>query len=220
MNDEIKMFCERIFAAGLSDSHGANVSQKSGEKMLITRRDAMLSDIGDNDVLELSLSSGADPSEAPKETVMHRAIYKSTNALAVIYTISPYAVAISISDSKVVPQDLRGTSILRSVPVTRVSDQITEDEANKIAQGLLSKDSGVVVVKGRGAFAYAKSLSEALKLATVLENSCKILIALRSTSQARPQPSPAQHRERPGEARRAIPPGIGVMDRSRYRRKF
>lgn len=221
MIEEIRQIGEKVFGAGLSDSHGASLSVRRGDSIFITKKEAMLPCLGDADLIETGMTAdGAKDSEAPKGLAFHRAIYKKTNAQAIISACPPSTVAISISDSKVVPLDLRGSSILRSIPIMRMSDQITEDEAVKVAQSLPSQEAGVIVVKGRGSFAYAPTLEEALRLTTVLENSCRILIALRSTSGARPQPSPHPQRERSGEPRRAIPPGIGVMDRSRYRRKF
>jgi ribulose-5-phosphate 4-epimerase/fuculose-1-phosphate aldolase len=85
----------------------------------------------------------------------------------------------------------------------------------------LSGDSAVAVVKGEGSYATGRTLEEAYKLTSCLENSCKIIVAVRSSGQPRPsqQPMP-QHKDRSmHRSGPAIPPGIGVMDRSRYHKR-
>jgi ribulose-5-phosphate 4-epimerase/fuculose-1-phosphate aldolase len=73
----------------------------------------------------------------------------------------------------------------------------------------------VAVVKGHGSFALGHGLEEAYKYTSALENSCKVLVAVRSSGAQRPPIHEKKIHERP---RSAIPPGIGVMDRSRYKR--
>jgi len=217
MIEEFSLIGETMLVSGLIGTHGGSMSVRRGNNLLITREGAMLSALKGDDVIEVPLESGGDDGGASRELVVHRAIYKNHKANAVIQAFPPEAIAISISDSKLVPQDAVGQSLFRGVPVVRAGRAIASDDVARILPGLVSGTNGVALVKGYCSFAFGKDLNEACKLSSALEISSKVLIASRSTSggRERPQRPQQQHQGR----RSAIPPGIGVMDRSRNRRR-
>ncbi len=204
-----------LFQEGLVDSHGGNMSVREGDKIFITRRDAMLGDLKEGDIVEVGMEPGEPESQASREILTHRSIYKQNKALAIIHAHPANAIAISITDNKIVPQDSEGLYLYRSASIIRVRDAVGSEEAARLLPSFLSGESRVAVVKGHGSFAIGATLEEAYKYTSSLENSCKILVAVRASG-TRPSLPEKRH-----EVKRhaGIPPGIGVMDRSRYNRR-
>jgi L-fuculose-phosphate aldolase len=218
MIDVFKWIGKELFESGLVYSHGGDMSVKRGESIFITRRDSMLHHLADGDMIEVPLNGVSEKDkEASRELIVHRAIYKNTGASAIIHAHPPCAVAISISDNKVVPLDSEGSQLLKNIPIVRAGETVGSEDVARILPTLITKEGGAAMVKGHGSFAIGSTLEDAYKFTSALEHSCKILISLRSTSQSRPQPQHQQSRE--PQRRGAIPPGIGVMDRSRFRKR-
>ncbi len=218
MIEKFSWIGKELFESGLIYSHGGDMSVREGDKIFITRKDAMLQHLEERDIIELPLSDISEKDkEASRELVVHRALYKGTGTSAIIHAHPPCAVAVSITDNKVVPADAEGTLLLRSVPIVRAGDPVGSNDVARIIPTLILKDGGVAMIKGHGSFAIGASLEEAYKFTSALEHSCKVLILLRSTTQARREQQ--EMRPQAPHHRGAIPPGIGVMDRSRFRKR-
>lgn len=213
MKEEFKRIGRILFQAGLVYSHGGSLSVSDGEKIWTTKSGAMLGELKDEEISE----------DAPEVV---REIFRQTKAKALVHAQPAAAIAISITDNKIVPQDAEGLNVFRAAPIVRARSE----EIARMLPNFLNGESAVAVVKGEGSWATGATLEAALKLTSCLENSCKVLVAVRSSGSSRP--SPAAHREQHVNPRSphqrssqprggsAIPPGIGVMDRgrtSRYR---
>jgi len=223
MYEEFQRIGKYLWQEGLVDSHGGDLSMKQGDKILITRRDAMLGDLKESDVIEVGLEKDERDANASRELSTHRAIYRETGAQAIVHAHSPNAIAVSLTDNKIIPQDAEGLSSFKSAAIVRAHLAIASEEVARLVPSFLQGSSVVAVVKSHGSFAIGKTLEEAYKYTSALENSCRVLVAMRASGGGRPpapkeQPSP-YNRNKPDSTRRsAIPPGIGVMDRSRYKR--
>jgi len=215
MLEEFKRIGKYLFQEGLVDSHGGNMSVRQGDRIFITRRDAMLGDLKEGDMIEVGAEPGGDDGPASREIVTHRAIYRATKAEAIVHAHGANAIAVSITDNKIIPQDAEGLYLFKSAAIVRVHQAIGSDEAARLLPTFLQGSSVIAVVKGHGSFAIGKNLEEAYKYTSSLENSCRVLVAVRSSGSQRPP----VHREKPPERRTGIPPGIGVMDRSRYHKR-
>lgn len=215
MLEEFRRIGLYLWQERLVDSHGGNLSIRRGDKIYITRRDSMLGDLKEGDIVEVGLIGGGEEDKASRELPAHRAVYRETKAEAIVHAHPAMAIAISITDNKIVPQDAEGLYLYRAAAIVRVHQPIGSDETARLLPTFLQGSSAVAVVKGHGSFATGKDLEEAYKLTSALENSCRILVAIRSTSNSRP-PAPKEKME---QRRSAIPPGIGVMDRSRYHKR-
>jgi L-fuculose-phosphate aldolase len=225
MSEDFKRIGRMLFTEGLVDSHGGDFSFKQGERIFITKRDVMLGDLREGDVIEVGLEPGETDKEASKELSTHRAIYRECQAEAIVHTHSANAIAVSLTDNKVIPQDAEGLAVFRSAAIVRAHNAIASDEVARLLPTFLQAPNVAAVVKGHGVFAVGKTLEEAYKYASSLENSCRVLVAVRSSGGQRPperkdkprEMMPRGPQDRPHH-RSAIPPGIGVMDRSRYKR--
>lgn len=216
MLEEFQRIGKYLFLERLIDSHGGNMSILEGDKIYITRRDAMLGELKEGDLIEVGLEPGENDKLASRELPTHRAVYKQTGARAIVHAHPPHAIAVSITDNKVVPQDAEGSFIFKSAPVVWVREGIGSEETARLLPSFLARENVVVMVKGHGSFAIGDNLEMAYRYTSALENSCKIIIAVRSSGGAQQQ----RLSRREGVSRKpAIPPGIGVMDRERYRKR-
>jgi L-fuculose-phosphate aldolase len=214
MLEEFKRIGSFLFKEGLVDSHGGNLSVREGDKIFITRKDAMLGDLKEGDIIEVGFEAGGNEGLASRELPSHRAVYKQGRVQAIVHAHPANAIAISLTDNKIVPQDAEGSFLFKSASIVRVRSAIGSEETARLLPSFLSGESGVAVVKGHGSFATGKNLEEAYRLTSSLENSCKIIVAVRASGGR-----PAPRKERSEHKHKGIPPGIGVMDRSRYRRR-
>lgn len=214
MLEEFQRIGKYLFQEGLVDSHGGNLSIRKGNQIYITRRDAMLGELKEGDIVEVGMEPGENDEKASRELPVHRAIYLQTKAEAIVHAHPPCAIAVSITDNKIVPQDAEGLNLFKAAAIVRSHQPIGSEETARLLPTFLQGTNVVAVVKGHGSFSIGQTLEEAYHYTSSLENSCRIIIAIRSSGGGRP-PAPKEKTE----ARRAIPPGIGVMDRSRYQKR-
>jgi L-fuculose-phosphate aldolase len=169
-----------LFTKGLVSSHSGNLSIRLGERIIITRRGSRLGCLDENDLIETGLTrNDRNTPLASVELAVHRAIYRETPAVAIVHAHPPHAVALSLTETEIVPIDTEGQSIMEQVPVlgwnTKVKPGSLGDE---IAQAL--KQSRVVMVHGHGTFAIGQLLEEAHNYTTTLEESCQVICLLKS----------------------------------------
>lgn len=158
---------------GLISSHSGNLSVRFGEGILITRRGAMLAALEEGDLVEVPLG-GEDPA-ASRELPVHQAIYMGTDAKAILHCHPPWAVALSLKLSEIVPLDAEGRHILGRVPVISVQQSIGSQEVAEVLPAYL-KESRIAVIRGHGSFAIGETLEESLMRSSALEASARILI--------------------------------------------
>ncbi|MBA7705492.1 hypothetical protein ES703_114322 [subsurface metagenome] len=109
----------------------------------------------------------------------HRAIYRETQALAIVHAHSPHAVALSLTETEIVPHGAEGLSVVGTVPVVGWHmGTKTGGLASIIAQAL--KQHRIIMVHSHGSFAIGQLLEEAYNYTTALEESCQVLYLLRS----------------------------------------
>ncbi len=244
MFEDFQRIGRLLFQEGLIDAFGGNMSLLKGDKILITKRDVMLGELKKDDLIEVGLEPGDKDAQASRELKTHRAVYKQGKTQAIINAHPANAIAISITDNKVVPQDAVGLFLFKAAPIVRVRDGVGSEETVRLLPNFLNGDNVIAVVKSLGSFAVGQDLAEAYKYTSALENSCKVLVAMRSSggrsqssdrrssaptgrgqSHARgPMHDRSQRRQPSGrqgrsEHRSAIPPGIGVMGRDRNRNR-
>lgn len=214
MIEQFKLVGKLMFEEGLVHAGAGNLSIRQGDNILITRKGSMLSILKDEDIVTV----GIEPSEADKdasiELVVHRAIYKGSKAQAIVHAHPAYAIALSNTEEKIIPQDAEGKFYLKSIPVVKARDTIGSEEIARFLPPVFGGGYVSAIVKGHGTFAVGADLIEAYKLTSTLENTCKIILLTK-----RPQAQTQPQRGREDRRGPAIPPGIGVMDRSRYQRR-
>ncbi|WP_407354709.1 aldolase [Methanolobus sp. WCC5] len=171
---EISRIGKKLVQGGLVESHFGNISVRAGNRMLITRSGCALDEITEDMVVEVSIEGTcALDMIASSEAIVHRAIYKSTPALAIVHAHCPFAVTSSLlaEDGSITPVDSEGQYFLGVVPVVRGG--IGSDElAKNLAAALASHKAAIIY--SHGTFAIGKVLDEAYVITTQVEHSCRI----------------------------------------------
>ncbi|MFA4858519.1 MAG: class II aldolase/adducin family protein [Candidatus Margulisiibacteriota bacterium] len=229
----------KLYEEGLVDSHSGGMSVREGDEIYITRRDISFSEITEEDIIKVPLSneSPADK-EVSRELPTHRYIYANTGAKVVVNAYPPHAIGLSITENKIVPQDARAQDLIKGAPIIRVREAVGSVESGKyLVSNAYNNGYVVAMVKGYCSFAIGATLEEAYKYTSCLESCCKVLFVVktvegvqksagrpssdlgpRDRTSRMPSPGSRMHVGR-DERRSAIPPGIGVMDRSRRGRQ-
>ena len=163
-----------IFVAGLTSSHGGNMSVRDGERIVITRRGSMLGRLGDDDLVETGMAPCDADERCSREIVVHRAIYAATDAQAIVHAHPLHTIARSFGGDVIVPADSEGLYVLGEVPVVSSSSTIASAEAGQVLAEAL-RGVPVAVLRTHGPFAKGATLEEAFMHVSVLEASANIL---------------------------------------------
>jgi L-fuculose-phosphate aldolase len=169
-----------LFNSGLVTSNGGNLSIRLGDRLIITRAGSWLSCLQENDLIE----TGIDKNDrytplASVELPVHRAIYKSTSAQAIVHAHPPHAVALSLLKREIVPDCVEGQETVGTVPVLGWHVEVKSGGLADVITEALT-DHHIVMVRGHGSFAIGQLLEEAYNYTTALEESCKIACLLKS----------------------------------------
>lgn len=169
-----------LFTRGLVSSHSGNLSIRLGERMIITRRGSRLGCLEEHDLIDTGISKNdRSTPRASTELAVHRAIYRETSALAIVHAHPPHAVALSLTETEIVPSDAEGLSIVGRVPVLGWHMEVKMGGlADIITQAL--KQRRIVMVHGHGSFAIGQLLEEAHNYTTTLDESCRVICLLKS----------------------------------------
>lgn len=169
-----------LFTLGLVSSSAGNLSIRLGDRIIITRRGCRFSSLQESDLIETGISKNDRFTPlASTELPVHRAIYQQTPALAVVHAHPPHAIALSLTETEIVPSDAEGLSIAGRVPVLGWHMDVKPGGlADVISQAL--KQCRIVMVHGHGSFATGQLLEEAHNCTTILEESCRVICLLKS----------------------------------------
>lgn len=174
MIDQFQSIGRDLLVEGIITSHGGNMSARVGDRMLITRRGAMLGRLTARDVVETGIEEDDfGITLASSEIGVHREIYRCTSALAIMHAHPPHAVALSLVRDDIIPLDSEASYLLRRVPVLSFEKSVGSDEM-AVGLGRALGDYKVVVVRGHGSFATGGFLEEAYQWTSALEASCRI----------------------------------------------
>ena len=175
MLEQFQAVGQDLFASGAVSSHGGNLSVRLGDRILITRRGAMLGRLAEADIVDTALAGIDEQAEAAsRELLVHRAIYQKTDAAAICHAHPVHAIVRSLISDEVVPIDSEGRYLLPSVPVFSFAMSIgSPDVAETVSEAL--REYKCVLVRGHGAFAAGATLEEAYQWVSVLEVASRIL---------------------------------------------
>jgi len=171
---EIAKYGKKLHDKGYMVSHSGNLSIRGGDKMYIKRRGAAADEIGPEDVIEADLfEEDSSIILSSTETMVHRAVYLETSALAVVHAHPPYCITCSLIFDEIIPMDAEGDYVLRKIPVLVVNEVSGSKDLEKAVSSALKEYKGVVV-RGHGTFAAAKLMEEAYHMTCMMEAASQI----------------------------------------------
>ena len=124
------------------------MSVRQGDKIFITRRDAMLGDLKEGDIIEVGMKPGEKDPLASREINTHRAVYERIGTEAILHAHPASAIALSITDNKIIPQDAEGLFLFKAAAIVRVREGIGSEESARLLPNFISKENRVAVLKG------------------------------------------------------------------------
>lgn len=158
-----------LYEQRLVTTHAGNISVFHNGKIYITKTGSMLGYLTEEDIVEVDLEPSAKDKDASRELIVHREIYKKTDAKAVIHAHPVHMVSLSFNlKEKFIPIDSEGELFIGEVPIIEVNPPSASPELAERVSNLM-KDYSIVVVKRHGSFIKANNLNKALQLTSDLE---------------------------------------------------
>jgi L-fuculose-phosphate aldolase len=183
-----------MFLTGLVSSHTGSMSVREGDRVTMSRQNARLGRLTVDDLIEFDVA-GDCPPEAPEDAPVHQAIYRATDARAVIFARPPATMALALVDDRLAPAGSEGADSLGTAPVLLSQRPLgSSDVAQLVARTL--KLSRVAALRGHGVFAWGVDLVDAFHMVSLLEEMCKIAHHYRAIHREEAQPVIRDVRER------------------------
>jgi L-fuculose-phosphate aldolase len=162
-------YARRMVRDGLADGMSGNLSARAGDLIAITPSGAPYEDMAPADICLVrpgdgSTATGGRPST---ETPMHLAVYRATDAEAIVHTHSPFVIALStvLDELPAVHYAMAGLGgLVRVAPYARFG---TRELADGAVEALAGRTA--VILRNHGALAYGASLGQAYGRARTLE---------------------------------------------------
>jgi len=158
-----------LFERKLISGWGGNISCRIGKnRFLITGRNSPLGFLTSKDLVEIN-SEGVPIKKTQKpssESPLHLAVYKETDARAMIHVHPPTIVVFSLSNESFVPLSWEEKYILGKIPIVPQLTPTVRDPA-KVVEAI--RDRPIVILKGHGTVAMGKDLRDAFLLTDLLE---------------------------------------------------
>jgi len=197
----------RMVRDGLVDGMSGNLSARSGDLIAITPSGAPYQDMAPADICLVRPGDGstAGPGRPSTETPMHLAVYRATDAEAIVHTHSPFVVALStvLDELPAVHYAMAGLGgLVRVTPYARFGTQKLADSAVAALRGRTA-----VILRNHGALAYGATLGQAYDRARTLEWLASVYWHARMAG--RPRTLTAAQLDEVWEATRAIRYGEG-----------
>ncbi|MCY4321184.1 MAG: class II aldolase/adducin family protein [Bdellovibrionaceae bacterium] len=177
MKSKIPLICKKLYEKKLIVGCDGNVSEKKGDKIIITPSNVNKSEIRSQDLCLINQKGENLKGQASSEKHMHLAIYKyQKKAQAIVHAHPPSAIALSLVKTqwKFLPQALPEMIIaLGPVPFASYIQPGTKKLGNSLKH--LVQKSKAVILSHHGAVVWAENLEKAFLIMEQLEHSCKIL---------------------------------------------
>jgi len=183
-----------MFLTGLVSSHTGSLSVRRDDKMVVSRRGAMLGRLAEQDLIEVEIE-GECPEEAAEDAVVHQAVYRATDTQAVVYARPPYTMALALIEDRLSPASNDGADNMGSVPVLISQRNIDSPDVAQLI-GRTLRESRVAALRGQGIFARGANLDDAFHMVSLLEEMCKVVQIYRTLSREDRQPAGFEPRER------------------------
>lgn len=174
---EIIRWGKLLFERRLISGWGGNISCRLGKnRLLITGQHAPLGFLAPENLVEIDLDGRPvkKKQQPSSETPMHLAVYRGTEAQAIVHVHPPAVLGFSLSHESFVPLSFEEKYTIGEVAVVRQETPTVTDPAQVVEELRLTP---VVILQGHGTVAIGKDLQEAFLLTDLLEEAvqCQLL---------------------------------------------
>lgn len=185
--EEIQKISLSMFRKGFFDIFHGSISAKiAQDKFLINKKNAIFDRITQDDLTILSSQKDYKWNEASGDCDIHVNIYKNIDeAKYVCYAMPTNIIACSITQNSIIPKDYFGFVNFGEIEIydPKQFDDWYERADTEIYRYLIDKKQNIIVIRGYGIVAYARSMQKLARSVAILENSCKILNIIRNNTQ-------------------------------------
>jgi L-fuculose-phosphate aldolase len=173
LKNEIVKYVKMLYDKGLTSSLGGNVSTRDESVVYISPSKIPKYRIKESQVSVTSLEGqhidGAQPSS---ELPTHLAIYRTTDARAVIHVHSHYATLLACLKHGISPVEVECKQLLNYVPLVPYAAPGSAELGVLVSEGLQGHNG--VLMKNHGALTVGANLEEAYILAEALERAARL----------------------------------------------
>jgi L-fuculose-phosphate aldolase len=174
---EIIRWGKLLFERRLISGWGGNISCRLGKnRLLITGQHAPLGFLASENLVEINLDGRPvkKKQQPSSETPMHLAVYRGTEAQAIVHVHPPAVLGFSLSHESFVPFSFEEKYTIGEVAVVRQETPTVTDPAQVVEELRLTP---VVILQGHGTVAIGHDLQEAFLLTDLLEEAvqCQLL---------------------------------------------
>ncbi|MFC5181399.1 class II aldolase/adducin family protein [Actinomadura harenae] len=175
-----------VVEAGLVGGAAGNISVRAGGRVVVTPGGARLNRLADKDcpVLDMDGRMREEGLAPSSETPMHLAIYRETDAMAIVHTHSADCVAVSTLVDEL-PAIHYYTLMLGGV--VRVAEYATYGTPELARNVVAALEGGrrAALMANHGAVALGRDLDEAVENALLLEWLCGVYLKARAAGEPR-----------------------------------
>ena len=172
---EFERIGKRLFSEHLVGGNFGNISVREGDDGFYIKRSGAYLDVATEPVF-VPLE-GEVPEEASSEHRVHREVYRKTPHRAIVHAHPPAAVALSLVQEEVRPEDSEGIMFCPVIPVVS-GEPGSQEIADTVSDALVS--SKLVIARGHGTFAAGRTLDEAYLYTSLAEHVCRVLAIKRN----------------------------------------
>lgn len=159
--------------------HGAISARVAKNRFIINKQHAIFDNLSLDSMIMLYQKPDYRWNEASLHAPIHANIYANfAEAKFIAYAMPPYLVSYSLKHDKLEPKDYFGYKFLApSIDIFDPKDYATWSERadTDIPRYFKEHKHAFMLIRGYGAYVYARDIYTLAKLIALIENSCKIL---------------------------------------------
>jgi len=162
-----------IGTSGMVVGSAGNLSLRRADRMLVTPRGAELEDIDPRDLVDVSLADGSvaadhrSDSRPSSESPLHRAVYATTDARAIVHTHAHYATIVGTLVDELPAIHYAIAALGGPVRVARYETFGSDELAGAVSEALEGRKAALMA--NHGAVVVGRDVDQAVSLAVTLE---------------------------------------------------
>lgn len=183
LSDERRVVASQVSALErLTPGRTGNLSVRRGDRIAITPSGVPYDEIGPADVSVVSLDGERVSGKwAPSsETPLHRHIYRSFDAGAIVHVHSPWATTLAVLREAIPPIHYLIALVGNRVPVAEYATYGTETLAENAVEAMERADSTACLLASHGLVATAEDATAAIEMARTVESIARLYCQARA----------------------------------------